>query len=748
MPETHASFCRICEALCGLEVDVEAGRVTEVRPDPEHVATRGFACRKGLRQHEIYASPDRLGYPERRVGDRWERVSWEDAIADIGARVRRIRGESGPDAVGMYVGTAAGFGVLHPMFAQGFMQGMRSRSMYSSATQDCSNKFAVAREMYGFPFTQPFPDVDRTRCLIVVGANPVVSKWSFLQVPNPTQALRAIERRGGRVWFVDPRRTESAKAAGEHVFIRPGTDVFFYLAFLHELIAQGGVDRARLAAHTTGLDELLAVAAPWSPERCAEVTTIPAPKLREMVASYREASGGALYSSTGVNMGGEGALAFWLQEGINAVSGNLDREGGTLVGRGVIDFPKFGKKNGLLVRRDRSRVAGFPSVNDAFPGGLLADEITTPGRGQVRALFVTGGNPLVTMANSGRLREAFSKLDLLVTLDIFKNETGSLAHYVLPCTSPLERPDLPFIFPLMLGLQSKPYLQATRAVLRPFEQARDEATIYLDLARASGVSLWGSRVAQRSLEALRAARSALGRAGEQPQLPQELLLSGILRATGQGTFGALLGHRHGKQRGGHRAGDFLGKRVVTDDGKVALAPAPLLARARLLEETFARERADRRRLKLITRRAVTTHNSWTHNLPSFVEGELGTNYLYVHPEDAARLGLVDGAFADVSTDIATVRVPVRTLVDLMPGTVALPHGWGHQHAAGLSVASRTRGVNVNLLAADGPGRLETVSGMAHLTGFLVDVRPAAGPQDPTSWSGLPEGDTGRPDVDT
>ena len=737
MIETHTTFCRICEALCGLEVDVEGGRVVDVRPDAEHVATRGFACRKGLRQHAMYDSPDRLGHPERRVGDRWERVSWDEAIADIGARVQKIRAETGPDAVGMYVGTAAGFGVLHPAFAQGFMQGMGSRSLYSSATQDCSNKFAVAREMYGFPFTQPFPDVERTGCLIVVGANPVVSKWSFLQVPNPTQALKAIERRGGKVWFVDPRRTESAKAAGEHVFIRPGTDVFFYLAFLSELVAQGGVDRARIEAHATGLDALLAVAAPWTPERCAEVTAIPAAKLREMVTSYRTAQGASLYSSTGVNMGGEGALSFWLQEGINAASGNLDRAGGTLVGRGVIDFPRFGKKNGLLVRRDRSRVGDYPAVNDAFPGGVMADEILTPGRGQLRALFVTGGNPLVTMANSGRLRDAFSKLDLLVTLDIFKNETGSLAHYVLPCTTPLERPDLPFVFPLMLGLQSKPYLQATRALVAPFQEVRDEASIYVDLARACGVSMWGSRVAQRAFEAMRAVRGVTAPPGTQPGLPQELLLSGILRATGQGGFGALLKARHGRLRGGHREDDFLGKRVVTDDGKVALAPAPLLARVASLEATFARERADRRRLKLITKRAVTTHNSWTHNLEEFVEGERGTNYLYVHPDDAARLGLADGADADVSTAVATVRLPVRLLADLMPGTVALPHGWGHQHAVGLSVASRTRGVNVNLLAADGPGRLEAVSGMAHLTGFVVDVVPAAGPQDATSWSGLP-----------
>ena len=727
MPTTHSTFCRICEALCGLEVDVEHGAVVAIRPDARHVATEGFACVKGLRQHEIFGSPDRLRRPLERHGSSYREVDWPTALGRIGERVKRIRGAHGADAIAMYVGTAAGFGVLHPIFAQGFMTALGSRSMYSSATQDCANKFAVAREMYGFPFTQPFPDVDRLGCLVMVGANPVVSKWSFLQVPFPARRLKAIERRGGSLFVVDPRRTETARTAGEHVFIRPGTDVFFYLSFLNELVAQGGVDRARLGRHTTGFDEVAALAKPFPAERTAEVTKIPAETLRRMVEAYRTARpGAALYSSTGVNMGRHGALSFWLQEVINAASGNLDRRGGTLVGRGVIDFAAFGRRTGALLRSERSRIGGLPSVNDTFAGGLLADEILTPGAGQVRALFVTGGNPLVTMANAGRLRDAFAELELLVTLDIFQNETGSLAHYVLPATSPLERPDLPFVFPLLLGLQARPYLQATRAVAAPDGEQRDEASIYLALCRASGVSLFGSRVAQKLLEL-----------ASRPALPQEALLSLLLRATGQGGFRALLAARHGRLRPDHRADDFLGKRVVTDDGKVHLAPAVLVARAESeLERGFEEERRDARRLKLVTRRAVTTHNSWTHNHAPFVAGTRSTNHLYLHPDDARFLGLAEGELADVRSATGRVRVPVSLLSDLMPGTVALPHGWGHQHARGLSVASRTRGVNVNLLAADGPAGIDPFSGMAQLTGITVDVARAAGPQDATSWSGL------------
>jgi formate dehydrogenase len=739
MPETRTTFCRICESLCGLEVDVEGGRITGIRPDPEHVVTEGFGCVKGLKQHHFYQSPDRLRHPLKRVGERFERVSWEQALAEIGEKVKALRGVH-PDAISMYVGTAAGFSVLHPIFAQGFMDGIGSRNMYASATQDCANKFAVARHLYGFPFTQPFPDVDRTGCLIIVGANPVVSKWSFLQVSNPMKRLREIEARGGRVFVVDPRRTETAKAAGEHVFIRPDTDVFFYLSFLDELVRSGGVDAARVAEHTTGLETLAALARDWPAERTAPVTGIPAERLREMVTAYRcSADGAALYSSTGVNMGTNGSLCFWIQEAINAVSGNLDRPGGTFVGQGIFDFAKFGVRHGVGVKSDRSRVGDFGKVNDGFPGGILADEILTPGERQIRALFVTGGNPLITMANAERMKRAFQELELLVVTDIFLNETASLAHYVLPATSPMERPDLIFLFPLFMGMQSRRYLQATERVVPADGEQRDEATIYLELARACGVSLFGSAAVQRGLELAKRVH-ARRHPGEPPAIPQKALLSLLLRVTGNGGFDALLREPHGRPLPPQTGGDFLGRRVVTDDGKVHLAPPELVEQARKLEADFERERADDGRLRLITKRHVKTHNSWTHNDADFVSGTLDTNHLYVHPLDAERVGLADGDLADVTSDVATVRVPVRLLDDLMPGTVALPHGWGHQHARGLSVASKTRGVNVNLLAADGPDRIERVSGMARLTGIPVEVRPAAGPQATDSWSGLP----GRP----
>ncbi len=740
MPEqtrTEHTFCRICESLCGLEVEMSGNKVLKIRPDNNHVATRGFGCPKGLKQHHLFNSPDRLKYPMQREGTTWKRVSWDDANQQIGAKVKQIIEENGPDSIAMYVGTAAGFSVLHPAFAQGFMDAIGSKSMYATASQDCGNKFSAAYHMYGFPFTQPFPDLFKTNCMIVVGANPVISKWSFLQVPNPSKHLKEMEARGCKIYFIDPRKTESTKIAGEHVFIRPGTDIFFYLAFLNELIAQQGINEERVAQHMKGLDTLKELASHWTPEKAETVTHIPAKILREMVANYLKANGACMYSSTGVNMGANGTLAFWIQECINAISGNLDKSGGTLVSKGVIDFPKFASKNGILTKQDKSRIGNFTKVNDAFPGGVLADEILSPGKKQIRALFVTGGNPLITMPNSNRLREAFGKLDLLVSLDILPGETASIGHFMLPCTSPLQRPDLPFIFPLMLGLQAKPYLQATKRIVEPEGEQRDEATIYLDLAKAAGVSLFGSKIAQRLLEWAKRRHTKKLPASAQPALPQESILSLLLRITRQGSFKKLLTKKHGAIQEAHKENSFLGQRVYTADGLVNLAPEKLVEQTKLLELLYQKELDTQSRFKLITKRAVTTHNSWTHNFEEFVANERYTNYLYMHTQDMERLGLENKQLVDVTSATATVRLPIKFLDDLMPGTVALPHGWGHQHSL-LSVAGKTKGVNVNILSADGPENLERASGMAHLTGILVDIAPAAGPLSPDSWSGLPQ----------
>ena len=713
---TQHTFCRICEATCGLTATIDGDQVVRVEPDADHVVTRGYSCIKGLRYHEIHHSPDRLRAPLKRIGDRFEEISWEQALDEIGRKVRQLVGDHGGDSVSAYLGNPISFSLLPPILTAAFLQGLGSRNLFQTGSQDCNNKFVVAERMYGFPFIQPFPDVDRIGCLIIIGSNPAVSRGSFIQLPDPIRRLRAIESRGGRVFHVNPRRTETAKQLGTQVFIRPDTDVYFLLSFLHEVLSRGAVDQTRLGKFMRGFDHLRSIADPWPAERTAAITGVSASMLRSMVAAYLDADGAALHLSTGVNQGSHGTLAFWVQEAINAVSGNLDRKGGTLVGRGYVDgFPKLARKGGHTMRKDVSRVGRLPSVADTFPAGLMADEILTPGDGRVRALFCVSGNPLLTVPNSnGRLEKALKSLELLVVIDIFKNETANHAHYILPGSSAFQRPDLPFVFQSLMGVQPVPYAQYTDALVPLEGEQRDETMILLQLAKASGSRLFGSRVASGALKTW----MSLG-------LTPERFLGLMARGFRLGSLDSLRREPHGRLLEPHRPGDFLGARVVTDDNLVDLAPPDLVAAAADLEADFEFELARRGALKLISKREPLSHNSWLHKHPRFVEGKRSTKYVYMHPADAERIGVQSGAMVEVRSSVASVRVPVQITEEMMVGAVALPHGWGHQEADGLRVASKTTGANVNLLAADGPEALEYFSGMAKLNGIWVEVAPYA-----------------------
>ena len=722
---TEYTFCRICEATCGLRATIEGDRVVALEPDREHVASKGYSCIKGLRYHEIHHSPDRLRVPLKRVGDRFEEITWAQALKEIGEKTRQLVKDHGGDSVSAYLGNPISFSLLPPILTAAFLQGLGSRNLFQTGSQDCNNKFAAAERLYGFPFIQPFPDIDKTKCLIIIGSNPAVSRGSFVQLPDPVRRLKAIETRGGRVFHVNPRRTETAKQLGTQVFIRPDTDVYFLLSFLNEVLCRGGADADRVRRYMRGFEALRKVAEPWPPERTAEITGVSADTLRSMVGTYLEAEGAALHLSTGVNQGSHGTLAFWIQEAINAITGNLDRPGGTIVGHGFIkDFPKLARKGGHTMRKDLSRVGRLPSVADTFPAGLMADEILTPGKGQVRALFCLSGNPLLTVPNTnGRLEVALKALELLVVIDIFRNETANHAHYILPGTSAFQRPDLPFVFQSLMGVQPIPYAQYTDELVPLDGEQRDETMILLQLARACGSTLFGSGAANGFIGAW----LGLGRVpllGRWLGLTPKRFLGLMARAFRLGSLDSLRKEPHGRLLHPYEGGDFLGERVVTDDGLIDLAPEDLVAAAKRLEGVFKTELAKRNKLKLISKREQHSHNSWLHNHPRFVEGKRSTNYLYMNPEDAARVGVEQGAMVEVRSSVATVKLPVQLTDEMMVGAVALPHGWGHEDADGLSVASKTTGVNVNLLAADGPDDLEYFSGMAKLNGIWVDVTPA------------------------
>ncbi|MEZ5568029.1 MAG: molybdopterin-dependent oxidoreductase [Halioglobus sp.] len=711
------TFCRICEAQCGLHVDVGDNQVLAIEPNREHVASQGYACIKGLRMADFVHSPDRLQTPMKNVNGEFVPISWDTALSEIGGKLRAIHQRHGGEAIAAYMGNPIGFSLWPTTVMTFFLKAFEAHKLFTPGTQDCANKFAGGERLFGSPNDQVFPDIDHTQLLIAVGSNPVISKMSFLSLPQPMERIQAIEERGGKVYWVNPRRTESAKRCGEHVPIRADADVFFMLGFLHEVIARDGADRERVNRYMQGFDALQRVVRPWTPERVARVTDIPAARLRAMVSDYLAADGAAIYSSTGVNQSSHGLMVYWLQEAINAVSGNLDRRGGVLAGKPVLPRPPAAETR-------YSRIANVPYVNSTIPAGIMADEILTPGPGKVRAMFNMAGNPLLTCPGSERLAQAFDELELFVCMDIVQNETARHAHYLLPGLHSLERADIPFYFFTVMGLMPTRSFTYTDAVLAPAGEARDEGLVFRQLCRAAGRPIGSSRALQW-LSNLAEAAARLPWLGQRSGLDR-LFLGLMARSAGLGGLRTLRKHPNGLLLEANQPGDYLGKRVRTPSGKVELAPADLLARAASLEDAYRHALANLGELRLIQRRERYTHNSWAHNAAAFIKGGRTTNYLYIHPQDAATRSLKEGDSARVCASGRHIDVPVRLDADLLPGTISVPHGWGHQQAAGLSVARQTTGVNVNIIMPDGPDALEPGSGMAHMNGVLAQVTPTPG----------------------
>lgn len=726
--ETKITFCRVCEATCGLEVDVdvEANRVVDIRPDKKHVVSQGYACVKGTRWGATQHSPDRLLHPMKRTGDRWEEISWDQAIREIADRIRVQIDKHGPSTLAHFVGSAGGAILMSPMFRVALYEALGTRRMYGTGTCDTMNKFRVNGEMYGAPMRLMYPDVDRTSFMMVLGGNPAVSGNTLYHLPRAQERLGAIAKRGGRVVFVNPRRIETA-SAGEHLFIRPDTDVFFLAAFAHEMIEHGHVDHERVAAHMVGFDRLAQAVKDWTPERQAEVTGVPAETLRDLVAAHARASarktpgdtGAALYMATGVNQGRSGSPCFWLLEAINAISGNLDQMGGTLLGSGLIDMGEAMGELGLTY----DRADGLPTVSGIQPSGMVADDILNDAPDRVTAMIVEASNPLLACSNpNGRLDEAFESLELLVSIDLFRNEVGSLAHYVLPAQTWMERPEMPYALQSFAGASATPYLIYADPVLDAPPDVRPEWWIYTRLADALGVTLFGKK--SLSAAAKLYARLCFGPLGRFLPGPEKLL-DGMLKGAGMpGIKEMNEKHRHGFLLPPNEGNNFLGTdRVLTKHKKVDVAPQPVVDAYDASIETLYREEIENReRLKLIGLRQIKRMNSASSNSEALVREK--TNYAYLNPEDAERIGVANGQDVDVRSAHGRIRIPVRISDEMMPRTVAIPQCWGHAKADGLSHAARHPGVNSNLLAGDGPEHIEKLSGMSHLSGILIDVAPA------------------------
>lgn len=719
MVETKFTFCRLCEATCGLQVEIEDNRIVGITPDRDHVVSRGYACVKGTRYASIQHNPDRITQPLKRVGQAWQEISWQQAISEIAAKIQQLIARHGPDTVGHFAGSPGGANVIAPMIRGALFEALGSRRMYGTGTCDTMNKFRVNEEMYGSPMRLAYPDVGRCEFMLVLGANPAISGNTLYHLPDARRHFKQLVDRGGRAIFINPRRVETARS-GEHLFIRPDTDLFFLAAFCNELIRGDHVDRKRVDRFMRHFDALERAVAEWTPERQAAVTGISAETLRDLVRSHAAANGAALYMATGVNQGRSGTLCFWLLECINAISGNLDRSGGTLMGEGLFDMAKEVTSNAqIMLSYDRSD--GLPTVSGQQPSGMLFDDILGDGEDRLRALIVEASNPLLACSNpDGRLEKAFEELELLVCIDLFRNETGNLAHYILPATTWMERPEIPYALQSFTACTPTPYMIYADALLEAPPGVRGEWWIFVRLADALGVTLFGNRLASAALKlAARLDRTPLRRLVSLPHL----MIDGMLKKGGlPGGKKMVKNHPHGILLPDNDGENFLGtERVLTADGKVDLAPAEILRRFEVAaEHLYSDELANAERFKLIGKRELSRINASSCNSESLVR-EI-TNYVYMHPEDALQLAVGNDDIVEIESAFGRIEIATRVSDEMMPRTIAIPPCWGHAKAAGLRHAQKHPGVNSNLLAGDGPENIESLSGMSHLSGILVDIR--------------------------
>ncbi|MFT6942693.1 MAG: anaerobic selenocysteine-containing dehydrogenase [Nitriliruptoraceae bacterium] len=732
---TAQRLCPLCEATCSLTLTLQDGIVTRVEGDADAPFSKGYICPKGATFGELAQDPDRLTSPMIRTQSGWTEVSFDEAFAFIATRLAAVTDAYGNGAVGTYLGnpnvhTAAGQLYLKPL-----IKSLRSKHVYSASTVDQMPKHVSAGLMFGSAGAIPVPDLDRTDHILLLGANPRMSNGSLLTAPDMPGRLDALRKRGGRLVVVDPRRTRTAAKADQHVAIRPGTDALLLAAIVTTLAEEGLVAMGSLARHVDGVEDVLAALEPCTPEAVASATRVDAEVIRGMARDLATATHPVVYGRIGTHAQRFGTLCAWLVDVINVLIGALDAPGGAM-------WPQPGHEVGkrptpYTTGRWHSRVRGLPECNGELPCSTIAEEIETPGAGQLRAMFVVAGNPVRSTPNQARLEAALQQLDLLVCVDPYLTATSRHADVILPPPSPLcePHPEMAFaslsvrnvthysapVLPLPDGAMHEWQILLTLAAIAlggtlPVDLAQADAFVARQVAELM-TSSEGSRLSHLDADAAMTLTAAL----RGPARLVDLMWRAGPYGAGDGTDGLslahMLDHPSGVDHGAllPRLPDVL----TTSTGRVVLAPLQMLDDVpRLLAAMAAPEDG----LLLVGRRHLRTNNSWGQNVPGLA-GRKDLSALHVHPEDAATAGLTEGGQAVVQSRVGSVTVRVELTEDLAVGTVSLPHGFGNdEDGIVLTVAAKAGGVNSNVLTDEQD--VDPLSGNAVLNGIPVTLTSA------------------------
>ncbi len=744
--EQHTAYrtCPLCEATCGVELTLDGRTLLQVRGDKDDVFSKGYLCPKGLALVDLENDPDRVHTPLVRTGNNggFREASWDEAFERIDAGLRPILEEHGPDAVAMYIGNPNAHNLAGLLYGRVLARALGTRNVYTASTVDQMPKHVSSGLMFGTLFSIPIPDVDRTQYMLMLGANPFASNGSLFTAPNLPGRLRDLRKRGGKLVVVDPRRSRTAKEADEHLFIVPGTDAHFLFGIVHALFAENLAKPGRLIDHVADghLDQVRALAQPFTPEAVAQVCGIPADVTRRIAREMASAESAVAYGRIGTCTQEFGTLSSWLVDVVNVLTGNLDRPGGAMFTKpaagGFTTGGTSGTGRGVRFGRRRSRVHDFPEIYGEFPVAHLVDEMTTPGDERVRALITLAGNPAVSTPNSGALDAALAQLDFMVSVDIYRNETTRHADVILPGESVLTKSQYDIAF---YQLSCRNVTKFSPAILPLADGALHE---WEAVTRLAGIAAGQGPNADVDAFDAMLARETLQRALQSPASPAhgvdveeawsavahrrgpDRILDIMLRTGPYGdafgrnpdglTLDVLEAHPHGIDLGPLEP--RIPEVLRTPSSKIELAPEPIVADVERLRASLSRTRNGG--MVLVGRRQLRSNNSWMHNLP-LLAGGTNRCTMHIHPDDAARLRVEDGKLVRVMSTTGSVEVVAEVTDAIMQGVVSIPHGWGHDVGGTTQgIATADPGVNSNVLT---PPEIDPLSGNAVLSGIPVSI---------------------------
>ena len=701
--QTHHRVCHLCEAMCGLVIQTEGDTVLDIRGDRDDPLSRGHVCPKAVALKDIHEDPDRLRKPVKRIRTaagayQHVEIDWPEALDLAAGALAATIEHHGVDAVGAYFGNPSvhNYGML--THQRNLFRHIRTRNRFSATSVDQLPHHLVSLWCFGHMLLHPIPDVDRTHYFLMLGANPLASNGSIWTVPDVRRRLKDLKARGGKLVVVDPRRTETAELATEHVFIRPGTDAAFLLAMIHVLFRDDLVSPGPLAAFTDGLEEIGVAVVELTPEWAAPLTGIPAASIERIAHDLANAEAGICYGRMGVSTQAFGALCQWAIQVINVATGHLDKPGGSLFTRPAMDQVVNTGPGGF--GRFASRARGLPEFNYELPAATMADEIRTPGEGQIRLMFTGAGNPVLSTPNGRALDEALEELDFMISVDPALNETTRHADVILPPSSPLEHDHYDIAFHNLAIRNTARY---NPAVFDKPEEAMHDWEIF---------SALGERLA------------ALLNLEPMPSHPPDRLVDAALRGGPYGddtewqlSIDKLKAHPSGIDLGPLEPS--CPERLQTPGQRIQLAIPEVLEDI----QRFTRETSTlAEHYRLIGRRHVRDNNSWMHNHHRLMKGKPRCQLL-MNPDDVEKEGWKPGMWVTIKSRVGSIEAELAASDEMMPGVVSLPHGYGHGQAGTRGqIASRHAGISCNDITDE--QYVDQLSGNAAVNG--VSVRLSAG----------------------